>query len=86
MLMVRETVPSQQLQYHATSKWIKTTASGPLEKFASECLNQNGDLSQGLGLIIRILADARLVLLVAILPIYQHLLMVPSIWRDNCTR
>ena len=28
------------------SKWIKTTASSPLEKFASDCLNQNGDLSQ----------------------------------------
>ena len=47
--MVRETVPSQQLQYHTTSKWIKTTASSPLEKFASDRLNQNGDLSQRLG-------------------------------------
>ena len=28
------------------SKWIKTTASSPLEKFASNCLNQNDDLSQ----------------------------------------
>ena len=43
--MVRETVPSQQLLYHH-GKWIKTTAFSPLEKFASDCLNQNGDLSQ----------------------------------------
>ena len=45
--MVRETVPSQQQpQPLATIKWIKTTASSPLEKLASECLNQGGVLSQ----------------------------------------
>ena len=65
--MVRETVPSQQQQHRATSNRIKTTASSPLEKFASDCLNQNGDLSQsGLSQAIGILADARLVLLMAV--------------------
>ena len=44
-LMVRETVPSQQQQHLATCNRIKTTASSSLEKFASDCLNQNGDLS-----------------------------------------
>ena len=43
--MVRETVPSQQQQHRATCNRIKTTVSSPLEKFASDGLNQNGDLS-----------------------------------------
>ena len=44
--MARETVPSQQLNDHTNTINKNTTASSSLEKFASDCLNQNGDLSQ----------------------------------------
>ena len=43
-LMVRE-FPANNCNT-TLSQWIKTTASSPLEKFASDCLNQNGNLSQ----------------------------------------
>ena len=55
-LMVRETVPSQQQPNLTTIEWVKTTASSPLEKVTSDCLNQNGDLnrfglSPGIGIL-----------------------------------
>ena len=62
--MVRETVPSQQLNYHTNAINKNTTASSSLEKFASDCLNQDGDLSQsGLSHVIGILAYAQPALL-----------------------
>ena len=68
--MVRETVPSQQQQHCTTSNRIKTTASSPLEKFASDGLNQNGDLSQsGLSHVIGLLAYVHPALLMEVLPL-----------------
>ena len=86
-LMVRETVPSQQQHHCTTSKRIKTTASSPLEKFTSDGLNQNGDLSQsGLSHVIGLLAYVRPALPIEILPLSLYLLMAPFLWRGSCAQ